>query len=138
MSSRARRVEVIDSAGRVRGGLGIQPDGSTELFLGDGTERRRIRLHVFLDGSLELGFYDTKGDARAGLTVFSEGTARLILQDGTQRRRIFLTVFADGSELSASDVARQGNAGLMVLPKGRPVLSLVDAAGRVLFRAPSR
>jgi hypothetical protein len=133
---RARRIEVIDAAGRVRGGLGIQQDGTSELFLADSTQRRRIRLQVFVDGSLELGFYDAKGGGRAALTAFAEGTARLMLQDGTRRRRIFLTVLADGSQLTPWDIARQGNAGLMVLPNGRPALSLVDATGRVLFRAP--
>ncbi len=111
---RARRIEVVDAAGRTRIGLGTLPDGSAALSLADAAGRVRIGLGTFPDGRPRLSLMDAAGRERIGLGTLPDGSPGLSLADAAERTRIFL----------------------VTLPDGSPVLSLWDAAGRVLFRAP--
>lgn len=59
---RARRIEVVDAAGRTRISLGTAPDGTSWL-----------------------GLQDAAGEIRAGLAVFPDGSPRLTLWDAAER-----------------------------------------------------
>ncbi len=60
---RARRLEVVDTAGRVRAALGMASDGSSALGLWDATGRVRIAIVVDPDGSPGLSLHDAAGRA---------------------------------------------------------------------------
>jgi hypothetical protein len=60
---RARRIEVVDTAGRLRIALGVASDGSPGLGFWDTTGRVRIALVVDPDGSPGLSLHDAAGRA---------------------------------------------------------------------------
>lgn len=110
---RARRIEVVDAAGR-----------------------RRIILEVLPDGTSGLSLWDAAGQARIALTVLPDGPPSVGLGDGVLSR-ILLTVLPDGTPgLSLRAAAGRTGISLSLLPDGSPLFSLQDAAGRTLFRAP--
>lgn len=112
---RARRIEVVDAAGRQRIGLGVAADGISHLSLRDAGGQIRTMLGVAPDGSgSALGFHDAAGEIRAVLGIAPDGMTWLTLRDAAGQMRLRLAVFPDGS----------------------PRLTLHDAAERVLFRAP--
>jgi len=82
---RARRIEVVDTAGRARIVLGVLPDGSLGLGLWDAAGRPRIGLGVAPDRSPALGLSDAAGRPRIGLVVLPDGSPVLGLWDAARR-----------------------------------------------------
>lgn len=82
---RARRMEVVDAAGRVRIALTVLPDGSAALALGDAAGQGRITFNVAPDGSAGLGFQDAAGRSRILLGVAPDGSPGLALGDAAGR-----------------------------------------------------
>lgn len=81
---RARRIDVVDAAGRIRIMLAVTPDGSVLAF-SDAAGRQPITLGVLSDGSSALGFADAAGRKRIMLGVLSEGSPGLGLLDAAGR-----------------------------------------------------
>ncbi|MBM3500865.1 MAG: hypothetical protein FJX74_19575 [Armatimonadetes bacterium] len=82
---RARRIEVVDAAGRARIVLDTAPSGSPVLILLDAAGRGRIALDVSPGGTQMLIFWDAAGRARIGLRVGPDGTPTLGLYDAADR-----------------------------------------------------
>jgi hypothetical protein len=82
---RARRIEVVDAAGRLRILLGVLPDGTPMLGLSDAARRLRIGLAVHPNGLAQLTLGDAAGRTRISLALLLDGTPSLFLQDAAGR-----------------------------------------------------
>jgi hypothetical protein len=85
---RARRIEVVDAAGRMRIGLGVRSDGLPGLTLRDAAGRVRVGLVVLPEGT-GLNLSDAAGRTRATLAVHPDGSPRFLLLDATGGRVLF-------------------------------------------------
>jgi hypothetical protein len=80
------------SDGKVRGAMGVLPDGAIGLNLADIKGQTRITLDVEPDGSPGLDFYDPQGKLRATFALSANGTPGLGLYDETGKLRTSLDV----------------------------------------------
>src|SRR3984893_13965666 len=80
------------SDGKVRGAMGVLPDGAVGLNLTDVKGQTRITLDVAADGSPGLDFYDPQGKLRATFALGPTGTPGLGLYDETGKLRTSLDV----------------------------------------------
>jgi hypothetical protein len=80
------------SDGKVRGAMGITPDGAVGLNLNDVKGDTRITLDLASDGSPGLDFYDSQGKLRATFALGTTGTPGLGLYDDTGKLRTSLDV----------------------------------------------
>jgi len=80
------------SDGKVRGAMGVLPDGAVGLNLNDVKGQTRITLDVEPDGSPGLDFYDPQGKLRVTLALSSTGTPGLGLYDETGKLRTSVDV----------------------------------------------
>ena len=80
------------SDGKVRGAMGITPDGAVGVNLADVKGRTRITLDVAADGSPGLDFYDPQGKLRATFALGLTGTPGLGLYDANGKLRTSLDV----------------------------------------------
>src|SRR6202158_1010443 len=80
------------SDGKVRGAMGVLPDGAVGLNLTDVKGQTRFTLDVEPDGTPGLDFYDPQGKLRATLALSSSGTPGLGLYDETGKLRTSLDV----------------------------------------------
>lgn len=106
---RARRIEVVDAAGRPRIGLVVTPEGSSGLALWDAAGQMCTMLAAGPDGTPFLSFWDAAERGRILLGFRPDGTVGLSLGDDAERTRIRLVVDPDGTpELSLLDAAGGG------------------------------
>ena len=80
------------SDGKVRGAMGITPDGAVGLNLTDAKGQTRITLDVNADGSPGLDFYDPQGKLRGTFALGATGTPGLGLYDASGKLRSSLDV----------------------------------------------
>jgi hypothetical protein len=80
------------SDGKVRGAMGIAPDGAVGLNLVDVKGQTRMTLDVAADGSPGLDFYDPQGKLRATFALGPTGTPGLGLYDPSGKLRTSLDV----------------------------------------------
>jgi hypothetical protein len=91
-SLEAEQFVLRGSDGRVRGAMGIAPDGAVGLNLADVKGQTRITLDVAADGSPGLDFYDPQGKLRATFALGLTGTPGLGLYDANGKLRTSLDV----------------------------------------------
>ena len=80
------------SDGKVRGAMGVLPDGAVGLNLNDLKGQTRITLDLATDGSPGLDFYDPQGKLRATFALGASGTPGLGLYDMAGKLRTSLDV----------------------------------------------
>jgi hypothetical protein len=80
------------SEGKVRGAIGITPDGAVGFNLADVRGQTKITLDVSADGSPGLDFYDPQGTLRATFALGPTGTPGLGLYDAGDKLRTSLDV----------------------------------------------
>jgi hypothetical protein len=80
------------SDGKVRGAMGITPDGAVGLSLADLKGQTRITLDLAASGSPGLDFYDAQGKLRATFALGPTGTPGLGLYDAGGKLRTSLDV----------------------------------------------
>jgi len=124
---RAKRLLLVDDAGKIRAMLTMTPAGPA-LVLYDAAGNPRVALDVNADGS-GLALSDAAGKIRAVLRVDADGSG-LALRDAAGKPRAGLTLTATGPALVLSDNGGKLRAGLGVL-KDSPSLVLTDAAGKI-------
>ena len=88
----AEQFVLRSSDGKVRGAIGITPDGAVGLDLADVKGRTRITLDVSADGSPGLDFYDLQGKLAATFALGPTGTPGLGLYDASGQLRTSLDV----------------------------------------------
>jgi len=95
---RAKRFELVDAKGAVRGVISMGEDARSPgvAFL-DAKGKRRAELTTKSDGSSLLALHDKSGWVRLTLTQLTEGTAFLTLHDEENRIRVLLEVASDGN-----------------------------------------
>jgi len=91
-SLEAEQFVLRGSDGKVRGAMGITPDGTVGLNLADVKGQTRITLDVAADGSPGLDFYDPQGKLRATFALGPTGTPGLGLYDANGKLRTSLDV----------------------------------------------
>jgi hypothetical protein len=91
-SLEAEQFVLRGSDGKVRGAMGIAPDGTVGLNLDDVKSQTRITLDVAVDGSPGLDFYDPQGKLRATFALGLTGTPGLGLYDANGKLRTSLDV----------------------------------------------
>jgi len=122
---RARRIEVVDAAGRARISLLVAPDGNYAQFLLQGAAGESIGLAVFADRTLSLSLADaTRVRLQLALHRFPDGSG-LTLYDAAGEKRIVLALSNLRQTLPPYKFVN-----------GPPSLMLYDAAGRLRFEAP--
>ena len=80
------------SDGKVRGAMGITPDGAVGLNLNDIKGQTRITLDVSADGAPGLDFYGPDGKLRATVALGPTGTTGMGLYDAAGKLRTSLDV----------------------------------------------
>jgi hypothetical protein len=80
------------SDGKVRGTMGITPDGAVGFSLADVSGQTRITLDVEAHSSPGLDFYDSQGKLRATFALGPSGTPGLGLYDARGKLRTSLDV----------------------------------------------
>ncbi len=111
----AEEFVVRDSTGMRRAKLGMSVDGWVRLRLFGKDGDRCVSLGVAPDGYARLRLYDQRGATRAGLAVFPDSTGEgLVLNDQVGNPRMTFSLLDDG----AAD------------------LRILDAGGKVLWKAP--
>jgi hypothetical protein len=88
----AEQFVLRSSDGKVRGAIGITPDGAVGLNLADIKGQTRITLDVAADGSPGLDFYDPQGKLGATFALGPTGTPGLGLYDASGKLRTSLDV----------------------------------------------
>ena len=91
-SLEAEQFVLVGPDGKVRGAMGITPDGAVGLNLDDGKGQTRITLDVAPNGSPGLDFYDPQGKLRATFALGPTGTPGLGLYDANGKLRTSLDV----------------------------------------------
>jgi hypothetical protein len=91
-SMEADQFVLRDSDGRVRGAMGITPDGAVGLNLADTKGQTRITLDVTADGLPGLDFYDPQGKLRATFALGPTGAPGLGLYDANGKLRTSVDV----------------------------------------------
>ena len=91
-SLEAEQFVLRGSDGKVRGAMGITPDGTVGLNLADVKGQTRITLDVAADGSPGLDFYDPQGKLRVTFALGPIGTPGLGLYDANGKLRTSLDV----------------------------------------------
>ena len=89
-------LEIVDSSGRVRIGMGVAADGTAYLKMFDEKGEHRSRISVCADGAASVALTDGVR-SRLALDVTPRGQAKLILMDTRGRPRIELVVSDPGS-----------------------------------------
>lgn len=106
---------VRDATGIRRAKLGMSADGWVRLRLFDEGGERCVSLGVAPDGHARLRLYDQHGESRAGLAVFPDNAGEgLVLNDQVGNPRLTVSLLDNG----AAD------------------LRILDASGKVLWKAP--
>ena len=88
----AEQFVLLGPDGKVRGAMGITPDGAVGLNLDDVKGQTRITLDVAPNGSPGLDFYDPQGKLRATFALGPTGTPGLGLYDANGKLRTSLDV----------------------------------------------
>jgi len=91
-SLEAEQFVLRGSDGKVRGTMGITPDGAVGFSLADVRGQTRITLDVAAHGSPGLDFYDSQGKLRATFALGPNGTPGLGLYDVSGKLRTSLDV----------------------------------------------
>src|SRR5229473_1418646 len=91
-SLEAEQFVLRGSDGKVRGAMGITPDGAVGFSLADVRGQTRITLDVAAHGSPGLDFYDSQGRLRATFALGPNGTPGLGLYDASGKLRTSLDV----------------------------------------------
>lgn len=91
-SVEAEQFVLLGSDGKVRGAMGITPEGSVGLNFTDDKGRTRITLDIAENGSPGLDFYDPQGKLRATFALGPNGTPGLGLYDDKDKLRTALDV----------------------------------------------
>ena len=132
---RARAIQIVDAADRVRARLGVSDDGTPALYLFDSAGMPRAILTVSSDNKVGLLLGDAAGKANTQLTVSPKGDAQLLFQDASATLRAGLSMFSNG--LVALGFYGDGKSGVAVTVKdGMPNVNLANTAGSVLWSAP--
>ena len=69
----ARQFLLRDSAGKLRGAMGVTADGAVGLNLEDSTGRTRVTLDLAANGTPGLDFFDKDGKLRATMALGAAG-----------------------------------------------------------------
>jgi len=91
-SLEAQQFVLLGSDGKMRGAIGITPDGAVGLNLDDVNGQTRVTLDVAPNGSPGLDFYDPQGKLRATFALGPTGTPGLGLYDANGKLRSSLDV----------------------------------------------
>ena len=91
-SLEAEQFVLRGSDGKVRGAIGVAPDGAVGLNLADAKGQTRITLDIAVDGSPGLDFYDPHGKLGATFALGPTGTPGLGLYDANGKLRTSLDV----------------------------------------------
>ena len=152
---RSRRFVVVDRYGKARAFLGLGSKGP-RIILIDPTGTRRAMLGLDREGPA-FGFYDADGKVRLALSLDSKGPA-VGLRDANEKLRIGLGVAAEGPALDLYNAMEKRGAVLHLTATGPsillkdtkgntrvalavtlrqgPILGLLDANERVIWRKP--
>lgn len=91
-SLEAEQFVLRDSDGKVRGAMGITPEGSVGLNLTDVKGQTRITLDIAENGTPGMDFYDAQGKLRATFALGPNGTPGMGLYDDKGKLRTSLDV----------------------------------------------
>src|SRR5437879_720732 len=135
MTLRARAIQIVDAANKVRARLGIRDDGNPALDLLDSAGTPRAILTVSADSNVGLLLGDVAGKANAQLSVSPKGDAQLLFYDASATLRAGLSMFSNG--LVGLGFYGDGKSGVAVTVKdGMPNVNLANTAGSILWSAP--
>jgi hypothetical protein len=93
---RARRFELVDPAGKVRGVMSVGPTGPQVSLL---DEAGQVRATMFQtpEGEYGFGVFDPKGTQRVGVSTTGRGFVGLGMRDASGTFRANMQVADDGS-----------------------------------------
>jgi hypothetical protein len=145
---RARRLEVVDAAGKTRAGLSLGPDGGPRLLLFDASEKPRATLSVDSKGSPRLLLSGEAGKTRASLSVGPDGSPRLFLFDASEKLRASLGVesnegprlhlydAAGGTRATLGTISLEGVKTGQTMKRSESSLVLFSQDGYTIWQAP--
>jgi hypothetical protein len=110
----AERFNLRDTAGHLRGSLGVTTDGTASLVLYNTAGAHQIGLGVLPDGTASIFLGSAAGRTVTELTLYRDGTPSLVVRDRAGKTRMLLGAAVDG----------------------QPFLYFLDAAGANTWKAP--
>ena len=117
--------------------LVVKKDGSSGVYVLDGTGRDRATLEAPSVGGALLTVRDERGELRGQLGVDPQALPSLLLYDGARARRIGMLVNDEGQPyLSLQDAGGRPRVNVTTLFDGTPRLELLRDDGRPAFEAP--
>lgn len=109
------------------------------LVLRDAACRDRLRVEVGKDGLPGLSLSDPGGKIVGQLCAEKASPVALVLRDNTGSERLRAEVGKNGSPgITLDDDSVRPRATLSLGVKGEPLLELLDARGKTLFKAPGK
>lgn len=88
----AQQFVLHDSKGKIRGGMGVMPDGSVGFDLEDINGRSRVTVDLTASGIPGIDLYDQDGRLRATLALGPQGTPGLGLYGADGKLRTSLDI----------------------------------------------
>jgi len=133
---RAVTVYLVDpDREEIRGAVTLDKSRAATIELNDGKERPRLKLRVDAAGSSQAALTDKSGRPCAAVSVEADGTATIQLSDAGNDAGITLTM-KDGPQVVLQDSAGQIRGRMAMTKRGDAVLELLDASGKVIWKAP--
>jgi hypothetical protein len=131
-------LQLLDGAGKSRGGMALSPSGTVSLELRDPTQKAHLVLNVTKEGVPSLRLLDADDKERVSLVALADGTVGVLVADKTGRPREALAVREDGSAgVDLLDAVGSTRLGLALKPDGTPSLTLYGEKNQVLQRLPA-
>lgn len=121
-----------DEAGRMRGALGMRPDGTPGLGLFDVNGQVRLSFDLASVGTPGVNLYDKGGVLQAALAIRPDGSPGFGLFDGQGKLRLSLDLGPNSAPgVNIFDQSSKVRGALAIRPDGLPSLGLFDEQGQV-------
>lgn len=139
---RARRFEIVDKKGNVRGAIGAdEGDGASYFVLKDREGRNRVQIIVEPSGLAAVALRDEQDRQAIALTLDPDRIAALAAWDRQNNERASLGLAPNGQpSLTLSDEENKERAGLALADDGTPFLTLgnEEEQKQVSLRVPQK
>ena len=153
---RAKRFELVDDDGAVRGEMSVGSDGpilallnrngmeqwgasvsdrGSDLYLSDRAGESRLSVSVNADGTPDLVMYDQNRKLSLLVYLDDDGTPNLTMSDQNGNSRLSVSLYDDGTpNLTMSDQNGVLRLAVWVYGSGTPSVDLWDENGNAISR----
>ena len=130
---RARRLEIVNSAGTVQAAIYTEENGNVAMQMRDVDGRPRVDIIAGAQGMTFITLHDGKGYERLIASVMADGNVAISLQDEVGDPRLFLSSHSQGdTQAVLSNDKGQPKAAARLMQDGTVQAFVVDSEGTPL------